>query len=50
MTGFIVFVRPSVNAICGRIMTGFIVAVENNNDHPIITRTHIVFADGRQQQ
>jgi hypothetical protein len=40
--------RPSVNTICGRIILCLL--TDNNNDHPIITRPHIVFTDGRQQQ
>jgi hypothetical protein len=45
--------RPTVNTICGRIMTGFIVVgllTEDNNDNSIIMRPHIVFTDGRQRQ
>jgi hypothetical protein len=41
--------RPSVNTICGSIMTRFIVVVDNN-DNLIRIRPHIVFTDGRQQQ
>jgi hypothetical protein len=43
---------PSVNTICGRIMTGFIVGLltDDNNDNPIIIRPHIVLTDGEQQR
>jgi hypothetical protein len=43
---------PSVNTICGRVMSGLILYLltDDNNDNPIIIRPHIMFTDRRQQR
>jgi hypothetical protein len=50
--------RLSVNTICGRVMIGLSLSsvikhnmwsLTEDNDNPIIMRTHIVLTDGRQQ-